>query len=144
MQGFPLPGFGAASLLRPSAVACLVSPGSPGHSVRARLGLAGSLFRADAVGGGPFFLSGSAGWVSGSSMASWGPAAKAEGCLHPDCQRLALPGRCLGPVAASGGAFWSCRLGQDHAQLASMILAGSLALPVIGRGRSSCLALPDG
>jgi hypothetical protein len=59
-------------------------------------------------------------------MASWGPAAKAEGCLHPDCQRLALPGRCLGPVvpagaglasvAASGGAFWSCRLGQDHAQ----------------------------
>jgi hypothetical protein len=49
-------------------------------------------------------------------MASWGPAAKAEGCLHPDCQRLALPGRCLGLVAASGGAFWSCRLGQDHAQ----------------------------
>ncbi|MEY4890079.1 MAG: hypothetical protein RIQ75_1209, partial [Pseudomonadota bacterium] len=36
-----------------------------------------------------------------------------EGCLHPDCQRLALPGRCLGPVAPSGGAFWSCRLGQD-------------------------------
>ena len=87
-------------------------------------------------------------------MASWGPAAKAEGCLHPDCQRLALPGRCFGlavpagaglaSVAASGGAFWSCRLGQDHAQLASMILAGSLALPVIGRGRSSCLAVPDG
>ena len=77
-------------------------------------------------------------------MASWGPAAKAEGCLHPDCQRLALPGRCLGPVAASGGAFWSCRLGQDHAQLASMILAGSLALPVVWRGRSSCLAVPVG
>ena len=95
-------------------------------------------------------------------MASWGPAAKAEGGLHPDCQRLALPGRCrlhglveilrlavlsgavLASVAVSGGAFWSCRLGQDHAQLASMILAGSLALPVIGRGRSSCLAVPDG
>ena len=49
-------------------------------------------------------------------MASWGPAAKAEGCLHPDCQRLALPGRCFGlavpagaglaSVAASGGAFF--------------------------------------
>lgn len=88
-------------------------------------------------------------------MASWGPAAKAEGCLHPDCQRLALPGRCLGlvvpagaglaSVAASGGAFRSCRLGQDHAQLASMVLAGSLALPAGWRGLSEaiiCLFLP--
>ena len=59
-------------------------------------------------------------------------------------ERVALPGRCFGlvvpagaglaSVAASGGAFGRCRLGQDHAQLASMILAGSLALPVGWRG----------
>ncbi len=59
-------------------------------------------------------------------------------------QGLRVPGRSVGlavpagagfaSVAASGGSFWSCRLGQDHARLASMILTGSLALPVGGRG----------
>ena len=108
---------------------------------------------------GPFFLSGCAGWVSGSSMASWGPAAKAEGCLHPDCQRLALPGRCLGPVAASGGAFFlsgaaghspcggrksdnGCyvmcrRVGPHRARVVRLVLR--VGLPIHSKGRTTRL-----
>jgi hypothetical protein len=42
-------------------------------------------------------------------------------------------GACRCRACLGGGfwrGFWSCRLGQDHAQLSSMILAGSLVVPV--------------
>ena len=158
MQGFPLPGFGVSpsALLRfcrgflpglaafPPFPFYLVSPGSPGHSVRARLGLAGSLLRAAAVGGGP---SSCLAVPDGLAVRRWPlegqrrrlrdhliAKASVWHCRVDASGWWCLAGAGLASVAASGGAFWSCRLGQDHAQLASMILAGSLALPGIWRG----------